>query len=379
MGWGCDEKILVAQDTDPPNITLESPVDGGEVSGVSFVIAVDVTDDQGVDRVEFSVNDGPVLADDEAPFQVRVITLAEAEATALSIRIDAFDTAGNSGAAEATVRVATRAVTQLTVDSGDDMHPAWSPDGTQIAFQSDRNGAQFDLWAMSANGTGETQLTADVTDDRNPAWSPDGTQIAFDSRRAGNFDIWRLPATGGDAGAVAVTTGGNDDVEPAWSTSGADLLYASKRGTGVFFNLWRQPFAGAEDAALSITSFEADERAPQVAADGSMVVFASDLNFTEPHIYTTTLGTVGVDPLTGDIGFEETDPAWAPDGTLVVFSRSVGAGSTLWVQAVGGTSPLQVTFGAGVVGDGGAAWSPDGARIAFHSDRGGNLDIWVLE
>ena len=77
---------------------------------------------------------------------------------------------------------------QLTTQTADDGHPAWSPDGKRIAFTSDRTG-NFDIWVMDSDGSNQRQLTTHTVWDAVPAWSPDGRKIAFESDRTGNFDI----------------------------------------------------------------------------------------------------------------------------------------------------------------------------------------------
>ena len=71
-------------------------------------------------------------------------------------------------------------LTQRTDDAADDGAPAWSPDGTQVAFHSSRDG-NYEIYVMNADGTGITRLTDNPADDGAPAWSPDGTSIAFAS------------------------------------------------------------------------------------------------------------------------------------------------------------------------------------------------------
>jgi TolB protein len=377
---GCDEKALVLLDRTAPEIEISSPDPDATVSGVAFQIAVDATDDEGVDRVEFRVDGASPQTDTTAPFSATIVTLATVSGAQLLVRAEAFDAAGNSASATVLVEVAPRSVERLTDDVGDDMNPAWSPDGTRIAFQSDRNGAQFDLWVMNANGSGQTRLTQDVNEDRNPAWSPDGNWIAFDSDRAGGYDVWKLPVATGEMDAVALTSANNDDIQPAWSPDGTSVYFSSSRGVNADFNVWRM-LAGGDDLATTTqaTAFPEDDTAPAVSPAGGVLAFASPLNFVTNHIYTMEIGEVQVFPLTGDVGFTEVDPAWSPDGSVVLFSRSEGLDSNLWVMPLGALVPVQVTFGSGVVGDGGAAWSPDGDRIAFHSDRDGNLDIFVVQ
>lgn len=84
---------------------------------------------------------------------------------------------------------------QLTFDPASDNTPAWSPDGTEIAFGSDRGG-NVDIWVMSATGQDLTRLTVDPATDYAPAWSPDGRAIAFISSRTGRTELWAIAASG---------------------------------------------------------------------------------------------------------------------------------------------------------------------------------------
>ena len=98
-----------------------------------------------------------------------------------------------------------------------DANPGWSPDGSTVVFESDRSGNR-QVWAMKANGTALVNVTnRSPGDDNSPAWSPDGTQIAFVSDRSGTFDIWTMAVNG--TGLNNITKGlygtcGN----PAWSS-----------------------------------------------------------------------------------------------------------------------------------------------------------------
>ena len=67
----------------------------------------------------------------------------------------------------------------------------WSPDGTRIAYTSDRSG-NYDLWVIPAAGGVSTQLTNEPARDIGPSWSPDGRQIAFTSDRTGQDELWVL-------------------------------------------------------------------------------------------------------------------------------------------------------------------------------------------
>jgi TolB protein len=78
---------------------------------------------------------------------------------------------------------------QLLMTNSLCMQPAWSPDGTKIAFSSDKAG-NFDIWVYSLADSKLIQITTDPSLDSNPTWSPDGRKIAFISTRSGKMGIW---------------------------------------------------------------------------------------------------------------------------------------------------------------------------------------------
>src|SRR5687768_10024527 len=78
---------------------------------------------------------------------------------------------------------------QLTFNEGEDLDPTWSPDGSKIAFMSDRDGGAWEIYVMNADGSGQTRLTNNLFMDTRPSWSPDGTRIAWSGERFGNWDI----------------------------------------------------------------------------------------------------------------------------------------------------------------------------------------------
>jgi TolB protein len=97
--------------------------------------------------------------------------------------------------------------------SDSSVQPAWSPDGRQIVFASDRNGAA-DIFTMNADGSNVTALTRDDFVDLMPAWSPDGRLIAFSSDRAGVFQIYVIGVDG--SGLTVWTQMPGDTVDVNW-------------------------------------------------------------------------------------------------------------------------------------------------------------------
>jgi TolB protein len=94
-----------------------------------------------------------------------------------------------------------------------DTSPAWSPDGLEIAFQSDRDG-NTDIYLMNPNGENVRPITHDPSIETMPAWSPDGEHIAFISNRTGGSDLFVMRRDGTDI--QQLTFGGAEYTRPAW-------------------------------------------------------------------------------------------------------------------------------------------------------------------
>ena len=107
--------------------------------------------------------------------------------------------------------------TQLTNNDAADVNPSWSPDGEKIAFASEGEDGNSQIYVMNAeDGSNVTRLA----DGSSPSWSPDGEKIAF-SR---DFDIYVMNSDGG--GQTRLTVDGR---EPSWSPDGEKIAFASSR------------------------------------------------------------------------------------------------------------------------------------------------------
>jgi Tol biopolymer transport system component len=134
--------------------------------------------------------------------------------------------------------------TQLTTAAGFDGDPAWSPDGSKIAFTSARDGNK-EIYVMNADGSGQRRLTSNGgivknldTDlvDQDPAWSPDGRTIAFESTRDGNFEIYSMSADG--SGQTRLTNHLGLDALPEWSPDGTRIAFESNRAGKGTRDVW---------------------------------------------------------------------------------------------------------------------------------------------
>lgn len=270
-------------------------------------------------------------------------------------------------------------IQQLTTDPATDIRPIWSPDGQQIAYQSNRSGS-FSIWLMDANGENQREITSGDSDDRHPAWSPDGQKLAFDSDASGRREIWVVDQDGQNLRQV--TSMGAISNFPGWSPDGTMLsFYVYQEGT---LNLWIVPLDGGEPQPLM--SDLADERRNQCtfachqagwSPDGQRLAYTGG---DQRSIW--TINVDGSDPTEIVSGEDDNNhfPWYTPDGRIGYLTEHITAEAS-WTDAwLLNPASGQVTLLLDRIRhQGPLEWSPDGTKVLFHSPRSGNFDLYVVD
>jgi len=231
--------------------------------------------------------------------------------------------------------------------AGFDSSPAWSPDGTRIAFDSFRD-FDFEIYVMDADGSNQTRLTTSPGTDAEAAWSPDGTQIAFRSERDGNSEIYVMDADGSNQ--TRITDDPARDARPSWSPDGTQIAFQSDRDGD--FEIYVMAPDGSGVTAL--TDDPGTDANPAWSPDGTQLVFNSDRD-GDHDIYVMAADGSGVTPLTDDPA-ADSNPAWSPDGTQIAFTSNRDANNEIYVMDADGSNQTRLTDDPG--SDSNADWQP---------------------
>ena len=188
----------------------------------------------------------------------------------------------------------------------------WRPDGGYVVVTSDAKGL-----VLVAERTGATNGLGQPGAS-SPAVSPDGTRIAYvlEDPVEGDAEIWVAEV---DGGRTRLTDNAADDLDPAWTCDGSGLLFSSDRA-GEDADLWRMVPDGSVPVNLTDTDGW-DEYAPQASPTGDRIAFSSNQHGDLDIMVMKADASNAADPLHLTTSANDDDlPAWSPDGIHLAYA-----------------------------------------------------------
>lgn len=284
--------------------------------------------------------------------------------------------------------------TRLTMNDARDDLPRWSPDGTEIAFESDQSNGTLNIHVMQADGTNVRALTDSALDRRSPRWSPDGTRIAYIARfeiegggGTTGSDLMVRPADGSGT-ATSLTDGEAEEDQPRWSPDGNKIAFQRTSAEGSALFVVNADGSGEVQIGPDL---DGDLGRPSWSPDSSRLVFQQRHEVSDDAGVRSTVDLLVAladaseppVPLAADSMRDETRPAWSPDGRWIAFTvGSPPTGTEIYRIHPDGSGEERIIEAGANVGVLAPRWSPDASRLVYlrNEDEGSfniEADIWV--
>lgn len=222
---------------------------------------------------------------------------------------------------------------QLTHDEGRDVAAAWSPDGSAVAFASDRDG-DSEIYVAAADGSGLRALTQNEIRDSWPSWSPDGTRIAFMRKSGAHYQIWLMAADGSSQQQLIESDA--NDYNPRWSPDGRWLVFESDRDGGDQDEIYVVGADGRGERRLTDT--RGNDIYPEWSPAGDRIAYCT---IEEGRAFVHAIPVDGGEPQR--IAEDACKPVWSPDGSRIAFASILrGQPEKLWVARADGSAREEV-------------------------------------
>jgi hypothetical protein len=255
-------------------------------------------------------------------------------------------------------------------------HPTWSPDRTMIAYARGPSAGPFDIFVqdltqpLSATNPKDLTPNAPTSNEDRPAWSPDGTHIAFekDQGTPASRDIFVASAANGSGQTNITSTAGAIEGKPAWDPAGSTIYYekGDAQTPAINTNIVKRsisypggvPTVGAE--TLAVADSGGPEIQPAISPDGDKICYGTGYpGATTPDIRVALL----TNPPSTGTEVSKTVPSyyctWSPDNTLVAYTAGAGSAGDLVMVAADGTSLFEIPLATGANIQTNPDWAPD--------------------
>lgn len=245
--------------------------------------------------------------------------------------------------------------------------------GGVIAYISEPNGIPS-LHIMNADGTEQRQLAETFDDD--PTWSPDGQQIAFQSDTKEEWGLYSIDLLSGEIKLLNRREFGDGVSNADWSPDGKH--FAVNHGGDTFTE--KIFLLNADDDGMrqiiESPNHLVDFESPDWSPDGKQLVFSSFNNAEEFNIYIADADGSNLVQLLNNSDANVRYPAWSPDGTKIAFESKADGNWDIFTMNLDGSDLQNITNSPG--SEWWPTWSPDSTKIAFQSKRDGNWEIYVM-
>jgi TolB protein len=267
---------------------------------------------------------------------------------------------------------------------GADFDPDIDPTGSLLVYASTRHRETSDLYVKAVTGQALRQLTDDPANEVMPAFSPDGSRVAFASDRSGNWDIYIKDVAGGQA--VQITRDATDDIHPSFSRDGQKLIYST---FGTQSGQWEMVIIDLNSP--STKRFIGHGLFPSWSPTKDKIVFQRARQRGTRWFSIWTIDLVDGEPMSpteiaASSNAAAITPDWSPDGKQVVFCTVIDPDADdntgprqadIWLVNADGTNRVRLTMGtfANIQPN----WAGSGA-IFFTSDRSGDgmENVWSI-
>jgi WD40-like Beta Propeller Repeat len=217
-----------------------------------------------------------------------------------------------------------------------------SPDGRQIVFQ--RDGLPGGIWRINVDGTHPVDLTPTTSADQCPAWSPDGSLIAFSSNRSGEWELYVMKPDGRDQRRLTFSDG-HEQCGASWSPDGLRLVFGRSLPDHSSSEIFVINADGTGELKLSKDANDGDSF-PVWSPDGGRILFNSTRSSTNQLWMMQANGELPQN-LTNADEFHHGLAAWSPQGTEIVFERVTGIDlPDLFKMRADGTGIVALTEGS---------------------------------
>jgi len=251
--------------------------------------------------------------------------------------------------------------------------PTLSPNGKLVAYVEGAGFLAGDIHVAPVSGGQPRRLTSDGRFLGGLAWTPDGKEIVFASNRGGLERLWRISLSGGRAEPVNGV--GEGASSPTIAAKGDRLAYLNGR---IDANLWRMPgpgWKGRRLAPMKVIASSRDDFDGAFSRDGKRITFASDRSGND-EIWTCNSDGTNQAQLTSLKAAGSGSPRWSPDGNAIAFDARLEGHGDIFVISADGGSPRRLT--SDPADNNVPMWSRDGKWIYFSSNRTGNWQIWKV-